>query len=160
MDQVMAVTTARENLAEVIDDVRTLGRRVALSRHGKPVAVIVPVEDAEAIEVAEDALDKAAAIAALGAYLEAPQTRDAMAVFGGNADTPGVSYTVGVEAQVANLPGMTVGALLEIAIDLSRNGPPYTVREVSERIFSIRADGCRLVFTDVDDAPLVLAVAG
>lgn len=158
MDQILPVTAARDKLAEVIDDVRTMGRRVALSRHGKPVAVIVPVEDAEAIEIAEDALDKAAAIAALNQYLETPMTCDGTEVFG--AATANIGYTDLVRQHVAALPGMSSGTLLQMANDLSRNGPSETVREVSDNIWSLRADGCRMVFTEIEETILVLAVAG
>lgn len=160
MDKVLPVTAARDKLADVIDDVRTLGRRVALSRHGKTVAVIVPIEDAEAIEVAEDALDKAAAIAALSAYLEVPSLADAAAVFGPGTETPGVAFTASVRDRIADLPGMTAGTLLDMARDLDRNGPPDGTREVTERVYSIRADGCRLIYTELEGLFLVLAVAG
>jgi len=48
------VTDARTQLAEVIEHVGT-GEIIYLTRHGRRVAAIVPVDDAEALERAEDA---------------------------------------------------------------------------------------------------------
>ena len=86
MDDIVAVSSAREHLSELIDDVRTMGRRIGLSRHGRTVAVLVPIEDAEAIAVAEDVLDKTAAIAALQDYMNEPAVHLAEEVFGRRID--------------------------------------------------------------------------
>jgi prevent-host-death family protein len=48
-----------------LNEVKYRGERVALARRGKPVAVLVPVEDAEYLELLEDAMDMKAAREAL-----------------------------------------------------------------------------------------------
>ena len=47
MDKVLPVTAARDKLADVIDDVRTLGRRVALSRHGHSFVLATSPRDSD-----------------------------------------------------------------------------------------------------------------
>ena len=63
----MAVSEARNHLAEAIDDARRTGEPVYVTRRGRRVAVIV---DAEAfdqlVEAAEDARDRAELDAARG----------------------------------------------------------------------------------------------
>jgi len=49
----MPVTDARNRLAEVVEHAGT-GEITYLTRHGRRVAAIVPVDDAEALERAED----------------------------------------------------------------------------------------------------------
>jgi prevent-host-death family protein len=62
---VMAVTEARENLAEVIERARIDHEPVHLTRRGRPIAVIIDAEDFKRmVAIAEDALDIAAADAA------------------------------------------------------------------------------------------------
>ena len=56
----MAVSQAREHLAEVIESAQRTGEPVYLTRRGRPVAVVVdPTVFARLIEEAEDALDRA-----------------------------------------------------------------------------------------------------
>lgn len=43
MEKRMGVTEVRQNLAEVIDEVRTKGESYIVLRHGEPAAAIVPV---------------------------------------------------------------------------------------------------------------------
>ncbi|NLT05538.1 MAG: type II toxin-antitoxin system Phd/YefM family antitoxin [Solirubrobacterales bacterium] len=64
MDE-MALSQARESLADVVNRIRFGGERVALTRHGRPVAALVPVADAELLERLEDEADLDAARAAL-----------------------------------------------------------------------------------------------
>ena len=61
------VTTveARGRLAELLNRAAYGHERVVLTRRGKPVAAVVPVEDLELIRAAEDAEDLTAARAAL-----------------------------------------------------------------------------------------------
>lgn len=57
----MAVSVAREHLAEVIDDARRTGEPVYVTKRGRPVAVIVDPEAYERLlEDAEDTADRAA----------------------------------------------------------------------------------------------------
>lgn len=44
------MTQARAELAELVSRVGYTGERIILTRHGKPLAALVPVEDLEALE--------------------------------------------------------------------------------------------------------------
>lgn len=55
----------RQGVSAVLSRVEYGGERVAVTRHGKPVAAMVPLEDLEALEALEDALDLAEAKKAL-----------------------------------------------------------------------------------------------
>ena len=59
------LSTARESLAEMVNRVRFGGERLTLTRHGRAVAAVVSVEDAELLERLEDAADLEAARQAL-----------------------------------------------------------------------------------------------
>src|SRR3712207_3696979 len=61
MDQRNPLTTveARDHFAEVLDRAALGKERVVLTRHGRPLAAIVPIEDVEALEALEDARDSA-----------------------------------------------------------------------------------------------------
>ena len=48
---------ARNNLATVVNRVTFGKERVTLTRRGKPVAAVVPLEDVELLEALEDRLD-------------------------------------------------------------------------------------------------------
>jgi prevent-host-death family protein len=50
-------TEARENLAEVINRVTYAKDRVRITRRGKQVAAMVPIEDLEFLERMEDEID-------------------------------------------------------------------------------------------------------
>ena len=49
-----SITDARKRLAEIVNMAAQEGERVILSRHGRDLVVIVPIEDAEALEYFED----------------------------------------------------------------------------------------------------------
>lgn len=66
----MSAAEVRENLAEVINRVAYGGERIMLTRHGKVLAAMVPVEDLEALEAHEDYLDQQAAEEAWQEYRE------------------------------------------------------------------------------------------
>ena len=51
------ISEARESFATTINRVTFGGERVVLTRHGKRVAAVVPIEDLELIEALEDARD-------------------------------------------------------------------------------------------------------
>jgi prevent-host-death family protein len=53
----ISVSEARDQLSEVIGRVQFGHERITLERRGKPVAVIVTVEDAAALEKLEDHFD-------------------------------------------------------------------------------------------------------
>lgn len=55
--ETMAITEARDQLAEVVNEVRYNKSRILLNRHGKGLVAIVPVEDLELLEQLEDAID-------------------------------------------------------------------------------------------------------
>lgn len=52
---------ARDNLAELVNRVAYGGERVTLTRRGKALAVLVPLEDAQLLEALEDKIDLEAA---------------------------------------------------------------------------------------------------
>ncbi len=58
-------TKAREIFAEILNRVAYRGERVRVSRHGRNVAAMVPIEDLELLERLEDEEDVRAAEAAL-----------------------------------------------------------------------------------------------
>ena len=51
------ISEAREDFATIINKVAFGGERVRLTRHGKPIAAVVPVEDVDFLEDLEDELD-------------------------------------------------------------------------------------------------------
>ena len=61
----MSVLEARQNLAETINRVRYQHERIVLERHGKGVAVLIPLDDLALIEQLEDRQDVAEAEKAL-----------------------------------------------------------------------------------------------
>lgn len=48
-----------EDLGEVVDRVGREGERIVVTRHGRPVAAVIPVEDLDLLEDLEDARDAA-----------------------------------------------------------------------------------------------------
>src|SRR3954463_4698302 len=50
MTREVPVTQARAELAELVNLVGDTGERIVLTRHGRPLAARVPVEDLEALE--------------------------------------------------------------------------------------------------------------
>ncbi len=53
----IAMTEARDNLADVVNRVAFGKTRISLTRKNKPVAYLVPIEDIELLEAIEDRLD-------------------------------------------------------------------------------------------------------
>jgi prevent-host-death family protein len=54
----MTVAEVRENFADVLNRIAYSGERIGVSRHGKVLAVMVPIEDLEALEAYEDWRDQ------------------------------------------------------------------------------------------------------
>lgn len=61
----VSVSEARQDFAELVNRVAYRGERVLVSRRGRPIAAIVPIEDVEFIERMEDELDLKAAMEAV-----------------------------------------------------------------------------------------------
>lgn len=61
----LAVSKAREDLADMLNRVAYGHERVVLERRGKNVAALIPIEDLELLEILEDKADLAAARKAL-----------------------------------------------------------------------------------------------
>lgn len=61
----MPVTAARDDLAEVVNRVAYGKERVCLTRHGKDVACLVSVEEANLLALIEDRIDMSDAYEAL-----------------------------------------------------------------------------------------------
>ena len=57
MSDTLNSTDARENLADVLNRVAYAKDRVRITRRGKEVAAVVPIEDLELIERLEDEID-------------------------------------------------------------------------------------------------------
>lgn len=56
----ISIVEAREKLGDLVNRAALLSERVYVTKHGKRVAALVPVEDAELLEALEDRLDLAA----------------------------------------------------------------------------------------------------
>ncbi len=61
----LEVSQLRQTISDAMNTVAYTGQRISIRRHGKPVAVLVPVEDAAMLEAMEDRFDVAAAKKAL-----------------------------------------------------------------------------------------------
>ena len=57
----VTVTEARSTLGELVSEASFKGTRTIIRRHDKPVAVLMPVEDAQLLADLEDRIDLAAA---------------------------------------------------------------------------------------------------
>jgi prevent-host-death family protein len=53
----VSVSEAREEFAELVNRAAYTGERIRIYRRGRPVAAIVPIEDAEYMERLEDEFD-------------------------------------------------------------------------------------------------------
>ena len=62
----ISTAQARDQLSDIINRVAYGKERIALTRRGKPLVAIVPIEDVELLEELEDRHDLEAARAALG----------------------------------------------------------------------------------------------
>jgi prevent-host-death family protein len=57
----LAVSKAREDLAEMLNRVAYAHERLVIERRGKNLAALIPMEDLELLELLEDKIDVAAA---------------------------------------------------------------------------------------------------
>jgi prevent-host-death family protein len=67
-DDTVSTVRARDNFSELIHRAAVDKERIVLTRRGKPVAAVVPIEDVQLLETLEDRLDAADAQAALEAW--------------------------------------------------------------------------------------------
>ena len=63
MREILSVTEARQQLAEITRRIQSTGDRVVLEEHGRPVAAVVSASDIETLEALEDRLDLLDALA-------------------------------------------------------------------------------------------------
>ncbi len=61
----LTVSEAREDFGRTVDRVHHRQERVCITKHGRPVVALVPIEDLELLAMLEDRLDIDAARAAL-----------------------------------------------------------------------------------------------
>lgn len=78
----MSISAARDRLGEVVAKVEHAHERVVLTRHGRPVAAVVSIEDLRRLETAEDEADLAAAREALASAEPRTSHRDVLTEFG------------------------------------------------------------------------------
>ncbi len=64
----LSMATVRKDLAELIGKVQYGKERMIITRHDKPVAALVPVDDAAFLERLEDRLDLVEALEAIEDY--------------------------------------------------------------------------------------------
>jgi prevent-host-death family protein len=82
MDKVMSLSEARDHWAEVIGRVQFGGERVTIAKRGKPVAVVVSVEDAAFLDEMEDKALAALAMERLAEYEQTGESYSHEEVFG------------------------------------------------------------------------------
>jgi prevent-host-death family protein len=68
----LSVSEARESFADLVNRVAYRKERVLVTRHGKPIAAVIPIEQVEFLERAEDAYDNRLADEALAELEHAP----------------------------------------------------------------------------------------
>lgn len=68
MSNLLPITEIREKFAVVTDRVQFAGERIAIQKHGKTVAALVPPADLEVLRMLEDRLDLLDALEALAEY--------------------------------------------------------------------------------------------
>lgn len=58
-DETLSTTAARDSFAEIVDRAAYGKERVVLTRRGRPLVAVVPIEDIELLEALEDEQDAA-----------------------------------------------------------------------------------------------------
>jgi prevent-host-death family protein len=66
--ETVSTVRARDHFSEVLERAAVGKERVVLTRRGKPIAVVVPIEDLRLLEELEDRRDAAEAHAAIEAW--------------------------------------------------------------------------------------------
>ncbi len=68
----LSIVDLRRQISEIVNTVHYQGERVVLTKHSKPVAAIVPMDDLKLLDALEDRLDltEATAILADGEFLD------------------------------------------------------------------------------------------
>ncbi len=67
MSKTLPLSEVKSKLSEVVDEVATTHERVTVTRNGRPIAVLVSIDDLEAIEETIDLLSDPAAMDDLAA---------------------------------------------------------------------------------------------
>ncbi len=70
MSNQVPITEIRERFAEITGRVQFTGERIAIQKHGKTVAALVPPSDLEALRTLKQQLDLLDALEALADYRE------------------------------------------------------------------------------------------
>ncbi|GAA1338203.1 type II toxin-antitoxin system Phd/YefM family antitoxin [Saccharothrix algeriensis] len=78
----LPISVARDQLGELVSKVEHAHERAVLTRHGRPVAAVVSIDDLRRLEAAEDEADLAAAREALAAAEPRVAHHDVLAEFG------------------------------------------------------------------------------
>ncbi|WP_253890378.1 type II toxin-antitoxin system Phd/YefM family antitoxin [Actinokineospora diospyrosa] len=78
----MPISMARDHLGEVVSRVEHAHERAVLTRHGRPVAAVVSIDDLRRLEAAEDEADLTAAREALASAEPRVPHHDVLAEFG------------------------------------------------------------------------------
>jgi prevent-host-death family protein len=63
---VAALSEVRERLSEIVDDVATTGGDFVITKHGKPMAVLIAIDEFESLIETLNILSDADAMAAIG----------------------------------------------------------------------------------------------
>jgi prevent-host-death family protein len=77
----MTISEARDHLGAIVSRAEHAHERTVLTRHGRPVAAVISLEDLRELEAAEDAADVVAARAALASSEPRVPHRDVLAEF-------------------------------------------------------------------------------
>jgi antitoxin YefM len=73
VDQHMALKDVKNHLSEVVDQVEREHERVVITKHGRPAAVVVSVDDLESLEETLDVLGRPMLVTQIRKSLEALQ---------------------------------------------------------------------------------------
>jgi prevent-host-death family protein len=82
----LPISEAREHLGEVVSRAEHAQERTVLTRHGKPVAVVISIEDFRELQAAEDDADLAVAREALASPQPRIPHNEVLARYGFAAD--------------------------------------------------------------------------
>lgn len=77
----VGVRDLRAALAELLNDVADRREHVVVTRHGRPAAVLIPVDEYDALEETAEILSDAGTLAAIDAGLEDIEKGDTVTLF-------------------------------------------------------------------------------